>query len=41
MGPKIQAVCNFLEAGGKQAIITSPQYLAEALDGKKGTRIVA
>jgi carbamate kinase len=41
MGPKIQAVCNFLEAGGKQAIITSPQYLAEALDGKQGTRIVA
>jgi carbamate kinase len=41
MGPKIQAVCNFLEAGGKQAIITSPAYLAEALDGKKGTRIVA
>jgi len=41
MGPKIQAVCNFLEAGGKQAIITSPTYLAEALEGKKGTRIVA
>jgi carbamate kinase len=39
MGPKIRAVCNFLEAGGKAAIITSPQYLAEALDGKKGTRI--
>jgi carbamate kinase len=41
MGPKIRAVCNFLEAGGKAAIITSPQYLAEALDGKKGTRVVA
>jgi carbamate kinase len=41
MGPKIRAVCNFLEAGGKAAIITSPQYLAEALDGSKGTRIVA
>ena len=41
MGPKIQAVCNFLEAGGQQAIITSPQYLAEALDGHKGTRIEA
>jgi len=41
MGPKIRAVCNFLEAGGKEAIITSPQYLSEALDGKQGTRIVA
>ena len=41
MGPKIRAVCNFLEAGGKAAIVTSPQYLAEALDGKKGTRITA
>ncbi|MFC1654633.1 carbamate kinase [Myxococcota bacterium] len=39
MGPKIRAVCNFIEAGGKEAIITSPDYLAEALDGKKGTRI--
>jgi carbamate kinase len=41
MGPKIRAVCNYIQAGGKQAIITSPQYLAEALDGKQGTRIVA
>jgi carbamate kinase len=41
MGPKIRAVCNFLEAGGKEAIITSPAHLAEALDGKKGTRITA
>ena len=41
MGPKIQAVCNFLEAGGQTAIITSPQHLAEALEGKKGTRIIA
>jgi carbamate kinase len=41
MGPKIRAVCNFLEAGGQTAIITSPDYLAEALDGKKGTRITA
>jgi len=41
MGPKMQAVVNFLEAGGKQAIITTPENLAEALKGNKGTRITA
>ncbi len=40
MGPKIRAVCNYLESGGKEALITSPAYLADALDGTKGTRIV-
>jgi carbamate kinase len=40
MGPKITAVVHFIEAGGREAIITSPEFLAEALDGKKGTRIV-
>ncbi|HUT99871.1 MAG TPA: carbamate kinase [Myxococcota bacterium] len=40
MGPKITAVVNFLEAGGRQAIITSPEFLAEALEGEKGTRVV-
>ncbi len=37
MGPKIQAVINFLESGGEQAIITSIEKIKEALEGKSGT----
>ncbi len=37
MGPKIQAVINFLESGGEQAIITSIEKIKEALEGKTGT----
>ena len=37
MGPKIQAVINFLESGGEQAIITSIEKISEALEGKAGT----
>lgn len=37
MGPKIQAVINFLESGGERAIITSIEKIKEALDGKAGT----
>lgn len=39
MGPKIQAVLNFLESGGKRAIITSIEKIKEALEGKAGTII--
>lgn len=39
MGPKIQAVIEFLERGGKEALITSPENLAKALRGETGTRI--
>jgi carbamate kinase len=39
MAPKIQAVVNFLERGGKEAIITNPENLERALAGKTGTRI--
>jgi len=39
MLPKIQAVVSFLEKGGKQAIITHPNQLKEALTGKVGTHI--
>jgi carbamate kinase len=39
MGPKIQAVIQFLEKGGKEALITSPENLAKALRGETGTRI--
>jgi carbamate kinase len=40
MLPKIQAIIWFLEAGGKEAIITDPENIALALAGKTGTRIV-
>ncbi len=39
MGPKIEAVIQFLESGGKEALITSPENLARALKGETGTRI--
>ncbi len=40
MGPKIQAVINFLEAGGEKAIITSIEKINDALEGKAGTQII-
>ncbi len=39
MGPKIQAIVNYLEQGGGEAIITSPNNLERALAGETGTRI--
>ncbi len=40
MAPKIQAIIWFMEAGGKQAIITNPQNIGRALRGETGTWIV-
>ncbi len=40
MAPKMQAVINFLEAGGEKAIITNPENLARAVRGETGTHIV-
>jgi len=40
MGPKIQAIINFLEKGGKEALITNPENIEHALLGETGTRIV-
>jgi carbamate kinase len=40
MLPKIKAVIRFLENGGKEALITTPEHLEDALDGKTGTRIL-
>lgn len=40
MLPKIQAIIWFLEAGGKEAIITNPENIARALRGETGTRLV-
>ncbi len=39
MLPKIQAVIRFLEAGGKEAVITNPESLEKALKGETGTHI--
>jgi carbamate kinase len=39
MGPKIEAALAYLDRGGKLVIITSPEYLPEALQGMAGTRI--
>ncbi|NOZ72552.1 MAG: carbamate kinase [Chloroflexi bacterium] len=39
MAPKIQAVINFLEAGGEKAIITNPDNITRALAGETGTII--
>ena len=40
MAPKIQAIVWFLEAGGKQALITNPENIGRALKGDTGTWIV-
>jgi len=40
MGPKIEAALQYLERGGKEAIITDPPNLSRALAGETGTRIV-
>ncbi|WP_425806881.1 carbamate kinase [Desulfitobacterium sp. Sab5] len=39
MLPKVQAVINFLEHGGKQAIITNPESLEDAIAEKTGTHV--
>ena len=41
MAPKIQAVINFLERGGKRAIVTNPENLDRALNGETGTHFTA
>jgi carbamate kinase len=40
MAPKIQAIIWFLEAGGRQALITDPEHIGAALRGETGTWIV-
>jgi carbamate kinase len=41
MAPKIEAVIRFLEAGGKRAVITSPEQLERAVRGEAGTILEA
>lgn len=40
MGPKVEAIVTFLKAGGKRGLITSPDRLADAMDGRAGTHFV-
>jgi carbamate kinase len=39
MRPKVEASVAFVRATGHEALITSPAALADALDGRSGTRI--
>lgn len=41
MGPKIEAVIRYLEAGGVEALITNPESIERAMRGETGTRITA
>jgi carbamate kinase len=40
MGPKILAAINYIEAGGKEVIITSARELMRSIRGQSGTHIV-
>jgi carbamate kinase len=40
MLPKVQAIIQFLESGGKKALITDPEHIGEALRGETGTWIL-
>lgn len=40
MLPKVEAIVNYLSKGGKMGIITDPEHILDAVDGKGGTVIV-
>ena len=40
MLPKVEAIIQFLEKGGKKALITNPENIGRALNGETGTWIV-
>ena len=40
MGPKIESAVKFIEAGGRDVVITDPGHLLAAVRGETGTRIV-
>jgi carbamate kinase len=40
MEPKIRAILQYMERGGKEALVTDPANIERALEGKTGTRIV-
>ncbi len=39
MGPKVESILSFLEGGGKEAVITSLENLADAVSGSAGTHV--
>jgi carbamate kinase len=39
MLPKVEAVISFIEKGGKEAIVTNPQNIKAAVEGKTGTHV--
>jgi len=41
MGPKIEAAIWFLDHGGRQFVVTTPEQAVAASEGKAGTRIVS
>jgi carbamate kinase len=41
MGPKVEAAVRFVEAGGRRAVITSLDHIADAVDGTAGTVVEA
>jgi carbamate kinase len=41
MGPKIEAAVEYIQAGGKEVLITSASHLKAALMNRSGTRIIA
>jgi carbamate kinase len=41
MGPKIRAAVEYIEAGGREVLITKDTHLKAALLNRSGTRIVA
>lgn len=40
MGPKVEAVVRFLKSGGRRALITNPESLPQAIEGRAGTHFV-
>jgi carbamate kinase len=40
MGPKIEAVIRFLRSGGRRALITNPDSLPLAIEGRAGTHFI-
>lgn len=41
MGPKVEAAIQFVEAGGREAVVCRPEDLVAAVEGEAGTAIVA
>jgi carbamate kinase len=40
MGPKVEAVIHFLKHGGRRALITDPNSLPRAIEGRAGTHFI-